>query len=1509
METRKQTFEQFQQSTNEALEKPLTFALTFVDKLYTEFQFQSKKVLEDIAELSSRFKLALVAKFLRRPSFTSMTKFLQKLGLRGSFDLTVLSPHRFLINFHEEEDYLRLFLRRSWLVFGYTMTLSKWSPSLSQEMENPVMPIMPIWIAFPDLPIHLHDKRALHLISSSIGTPLKVDSNTLNFSRPGLARCCVEVDISNLPPAKVLINHGGEELIFPFYYENVPLFYPDKTDNSLAIVPFEGFALPEDDVPDIGFFKEPEDIDDQLKQLDALLSREDFPHLKDSISQSPKDFSSRTKGPWIIGGDFNTVASITEHKGAVCPDLGSMDDFNKAIADCDLISPSFLGSQFTWFGNRGRGRVCRRLDRILINEVCLDLFHTIEVKHLGRGNSDHRPLLLNCLPSSRTGPKPFKFLNVWSSHPTYRNLLISSWDKTYHGGGMRGLVCKLSNIKATLLTWNKETFGNLFQDVKDAEKRAEQAEEKLEQEDSQINLLEFKLATTLLLQALKKEESFWAQKANIRWISQGDALQLSFTLLLKEGGIDCVSPLLKMIMENCTIHWRGSLKWQWTTTQGFSPLFMRGIWDKSWITSLTVYLPKTTVCSEVVSDDYNGKKLEGKATGFFKGIPSVSFTQEDIAELSSRFKLALVAKFLRRPSFTSMTKFLQKLGLRGSFDLTVLSPHRFLINFHEEEDYLCLFLRRSWLVFGYTMTLSKWSPSLSQEMENPVMPIWIAFPDLPIHLHDKRALHLISSSIGTPLKVDSNTLNFSRPGLARSCVEVDISNLPPAKVTLLRPALTGKSHRRRIIIRGRHFQKGAKDNQVQAKEDKIAEQWQQVVSKKGKDKLLGAGKLEWRAKHAPIVPAWKEGPVIEDEQILSCCFNHLGSSSSLWISSVYGRHTRADRVGLWNSLRNLHPIQGPWIIGGDFNTVASITEHKGAVCPGSMDDFNKAIADCDLISPSFLGSQFTLFGNKGRGRVCRRLDRILINEDVKDAEKRAEQAEEKLEQEDSQINLLEFKLATALLQQALKKEESLWAQKANIRWISQGDASTAFFHSFVKGRRHRLCISSLKYDNGKLHNTLEGISKVAVDHYSRIFSTVHEGDMGQILDHIPNCVSPQDNSLLRSILDEEEIRRTIWSLNANSTAGPDGFNGFFFRDSWEIIKIDVCRAVQEFFVGIPMPKAFGSTLITLIPKQEGSITLDQFRPISLSTFFSKIIFRLLSERLKTIIPKLISQEQAAFQPQSFFPMKCGVKQGDPLSPLLLIIALEDSRNLLRLRELLSLFMKASGKEINYSKSQVIVHERMKSEQQNQIRKILSISKKLNQMGRLILIKHVLSSIPLHLMAAQRIPKSILKSLNRLMANYFWGINEEGPKYHWRKWEKLCFPFEEGGLGLRNLLNSQDAAYIDLWWKVVTENSIWGKFMKSKYFRDGIFSPKIYDSYTWKAICKISPLVLPHCSYHGEDVAWLSGTYSFKTAYSLTLLDDIPYLANLLSGCQCTFGRRRFNCSANHSQRVVFVKQG
>ncbi|VFQ95810.1 unnamed protein product [Cuscuta campestris] len=292
---------------------------------------------------------------------------------------------------------------------------------------------------------------------------------------------------------------------------------------------------------------------------------------------------------------------------------------------------------------------------------------------------------------------------------------------------------------------------------------------------------------------------------------------------------------------------------------------------------------------DIKNDNIN---KDGKVTGLFKGIPSVSFTKEDISELSSRFSLALVAKFIRRPSFTTMNKFLQKLGLKGGFDISLLHSNSFLLNFREEDDYLRLFLRRSWQVFDKQMSLTKWSPWLSQESENPIMPIWIAFPGLPIHLHDKRALHLIASTIGTPQKVDSCTMNFSRPALARCCVEVDISNLPPARILINHggeelifpfhyedvPLFCKRCKRTGHVLEACQHKKEAGFTPYRRTEvapekmgelavDLTSEKWQKVKSKKGKAKmpLEPALKREWRARpsttsHATSSAAWKEGP-------------------------------------------------------------------------------------------------------------------------------------------------------------------------------------------------------------------------------------------------------------------------------------------------------------------------------------------------------------------------------------------------------------------------------------------------------------------------------------------------------------------------------------------------------------------------------------------------------------------------------------------------------------------------
>ncbi|VFQ92357.1 unnamed protein product [Cuscuta campestris] len=159
----------------------------------------------------------------------------------------------------------------------------------------------------------------------------------------------------------------------------------------------------------------------------------------------------------------------------------------------------------------------------------------------------------------------------------------------------------------------------------------------------------------------------------------------------------------------------------------------------------------------------------------FKGCPSVSFSKEEVEALSNRFRFGLIGRFRRRPPIAVVKNFLIRLGLIGGFTVGELNSNSILINFEQDEDYQRFFLRKSWTLGKDIMVVTKWSPNLRPDEDSPIVPVWVTIPNLPIHLHDQKALFCITSKLGKPLKVDSATLNFSRPKAARVCIEIDVS--------------------------------------------------------------------------------------------------------------------------------------------------------------------------------------------------------------------------------------------------------------------------------------------------------------------------------------------------------------------------------------------------------------------------------------------------------------------------------------------------------------------------------------------------------------------------------------------------------------------------------------------------------------------------------------------------------------------------------------------------------------
>ena len=63
-----------------------------------------------------------------------------------------------------------------------------------------------------------------------------------------------------------------------------------------------------------------------------------------------------------------------------------------------------------------------------------------------------------------------------------------------------------------------------------------------------------------------------------------------------------------------------------------------------------------------------------------------------------------------------------------------------------------------------------------------------------------------------------------------------------------------------------------------------------------------------------------------------------------------------------------------------------------------------------------------------------------------------------------------------------------------------------------------------------------------------------------------------------------------------------------------------------------IPEGWNNTTIVMIPKVENPDKVAQFRPISLCNVVYKVISKVLSSRLKIILPDIISHHQSAFVP-------------------------------------------------------------------------------------------------------------------------------------------------------------------------------------------------------------------------------------------------------------------------------------
>ncbi|GKA29578.1 putative RNA-directed DNA polymerase, eukaryota, reverse transcriptase zinc-binding domain protein [Tanacetum coccineum] len=153
-------------------------------------------------------------------------------------------------------------------------------------------------------------------------------------------------------------------------------------------------------------------------------------------------------------------------------------------------------------------------------------------------------------------------------------------------------------------------------------------------------------------------------------------------------------------------------------------------------------------------------------------------------------------------------------------------------------------------------------------------------------------------------------------------------------------------------------------------------------------------------------------------------------------------------------------------------------------------------------------------------------------------------------------------------------------------------------------------------------------------------------DLSTVIPHV--SLNTNDNFELEKVMTVDEIRMVVWDCGSQKAPSPNGVLFLFLKTYWDLLKDDVVEAVRHAFDSFTNPKGANSSFITLILKwyKKKKQKLMLFK-VDFEKDFDTVSWKYLDH-----MPRNLGS------PSCEFSIKHGVRQGDPLSPLLFIIVME-----------------------------------------------------------------------------------------------------------------------------------------------------------------------------------------------------------------------------------------------------------
>ena len=203
--------------------------------------------------------------------------------------------------------------------------------------------------------------------------------------------------------------------------------------------------------------------------------------------------------------------------------------------------------------------------------------------------------------------------------------------------------------------------------------------------------------------------------------------------------------------------------------------------------------------------------------------------------------------------------------------------------------------------------------------------------------------------------------------------------------------------------------------------------------------------------------------------------------------------------------------------------------------------------------------------------------------------------------------------------------------RSKARWAAEGEKVTKYFCNLEK--RHYISKHMYKLDTGDgriLEKTDEMLQETKM-FYKNLYTekTVSNVDLNEYC-AVPKLTEEEAQSL-EGLITLEEATHALKEMKNGKSPGTDGMTAEFFKVFWRQLGGFVVRSLNEGFHKKQMSITQREGIIICIPKGDKPREhLNNWRPISLLNITYKIGSSCIASRLKTVLPKLIDEDQTGF---------------------------------------------------------------------------------------------------------------------------------------------------------------------------------------------------------------------------------------------------------------------------------------